>query len=45
MELLKLERGKHYVALCSDFALEEAMNLAKDRLRGIYVTTYALCLG
>lgn len=37
-------KRKHYVAICSDLALEEAINLSKDRLRGIYVTTYALCL-
>jgi len=38
-------KRKHYNALCNDFAFEDAINLSKDRLRGINVTTYALCLG
>jgi len=42
MKILKLERGN---AKSRSVALEEAMNLSKERLRGIYASTYALCLG
>jgi hypothetical protein len=42
MKVLKLERGN---TKSRSVALEEAMNLSIDRLRGIYVTTHAQCLG
>jgi len=39
---MKLERGN---TKSRSVALEEAMNLSKDRLRDIYANTNALCLG